>query len=228
MKNSKLIQIFLWIFLVQFYAIGQYDETSVVVPDSNLQLLNLTYNIKDDKADTTLFFNFFFTRKCQNYFYSIDKDENSIVISFLNAKLGGFLVQDTVLQIDKGPIISLQLKQHIEDKNKEVKGLKPEYYYVADAVLKCSRIPLSENVLKFTERDDMVSMSLPWPGSQSERDVLYGRPPKQKRKGLIAAMAGIGAAGLAGGTVLLFTLLSENEDPNAPLKVNLPVHPANP
>ncbi len=226
MKKGKFIQILLWLFLVHFYANGQ-DEAAVVVPDSNLQLLNLTYNIKDDKGDTTLFFNFFFAKKCQ--FYTIGKDEKTIIISFLNAKLGGgFIVEDTVLQINKGPVISLQLRQHIEDKNKEVRGLKPEYYYVTDVVLKCSRIPLNENVLKLNEKDDMVSMSLPWPKSQSERDALYSRPPKQKRKGLIAALAGIGAAGLAGGTVLLFTLLSENEDPNAPLQVNLPVHPNNP
>lgn len=227
MKKGKLIQILIWMFLVHFYAIGQ-DEVTVAVPDSTLQLLNLTYNFKEDNNDTTLFFNFSFTRKYQNFFYTIDKDENSIVISFLNAKLGGFIVEDTVLQIDKGPVISLQIKQRIEDKNKEVRGLKPEYYYVTDALLKCSRLPLSENVLKFTEKDDMVSMSLPWPGTQVDRDALYSSPPKKKRKGLIAALAGIGAAGLAGGTVLLFTLLSENEDPNAPLQVNLPVHPANP
>lgn len=227
MKKGKFIQILIWMLLIHFYAIGQ-DEMKMLVTDSNLQLLNLTYNIKDDNSNTTLFFNFFFNRKCQNFFYHIDKDEKSIAISFLNTMLGELIVEDTVLYIDKGPLISLQIKQRIEDKNKEVKGLKPEYYYVTDAVLKCSRIPLSENVLKFTEKDDMVSMSLPWPGVQSERDALYSSPPKKKRKGLIAALAGIGAAGLAGGTVLLFTLLSEDEDPNAPLQVNLPVHPANP
>lgn len=227
MKKSKFIQILLLMFLVHFYVNGQ-DKAEIVVPDSNLQLLNLTYNVKDDNGDTTLFFNFFFSRKCQNFFYNIDKNENAIVTSFLNAKLKGFFVEDSVVQINKGPVISLQFKQRIEDKNKEVKGLRPEYYYVTDAILKCSRIPLSENVLRFTEKDDMISVSLPWPGAQKERDALYNIPPKQKRKGLIAAMTGLGAAGLAGGTVLLFTLLSEKEDPNAPLQVNLPVHPANP
>jgi hypothetical protein len=146
----------------------------------------------------------------------------------VNAKFGGVLVEESVVQINKGPIISLQIKQRIEDKNKEIRGLKPEYYYVADVVLKFSRMPLSEDVLKFSETDNIISMYLPWPISDSERNALYNRPQKKKRKGLIAAMAGIGAAGLAGGTVLLFTLLSEKEDPDAPLQVNLPVHPDNP
>ena len=168
MKKGKLIQILIWMFLVHFYAIGQ-DEVTVAVPDSTLQLLNLTYNFKEDNNDTTLFFNFSFTRKCQNFFYTIDKDENSIVISFLNAKLGGFIVEDTVLQIDKGPVISLQIKQRIEDKNKEVRGLKPEYYYV-DALLKCSRLPLSENVLKFTKK--MIWFPCLYPGLlQVDRDA---------------------------------------------------------
>lgn len=225
MKKGKLIQIILWMFLVHFCTNAQ-DEAPVVVADSNLQLLYFIPEIIDDKGDSTLFFNFFFTRKCQNYFYTIDKNDKSIVVSFLNAKLAGSIAEDTVLQIDKGPVISLQLKQHIEDKNKEVKGLTPEYYYVTDAILKCSRIPLSENVLKFTEKDEIVSLSLPWPGAKNERDALYSIPPKKKRKGLIAALTGIGAAGLAGGTVLLFTYLSDKEDPDAPLQVNLPVHPA--
>ena len=178
----------------------------MVIADSNLQLLNITYNIVEDKTDTTLFFNFFFTRKCQ--FYTIGKDENSMVISFVNAKFGGFLVEDSVVQINKGPIISLQIKQRIEDKNKEIRGLKPEYYYVADVVLKFSRMPLSEDVLKFSETDNIISMYLPWPISDSERNALYNRPQKKKRKGLIAAMAGIGAAGLAGNSTS-FHALSE-------------------
>lgn len=225
MKNHLIKQILLWILLINFCIIGA-DEVTPAVTDSDL-LLNLTHNSKSNESDTTLFFNYFFSKKCQNYFYAINQHEKTITISFVNIRLGGFLVDDTVLQIDNGPIESIQLKEHIEDKNKEVKGLNPEFYYVTNATLKCSRVPLSEGVLKFSEKDDMITMSLPWPAGPLSRDSLYSSPPKQKRKGLIIALAGIGAAGLAGGGMLLFTLLSGKEDPDV-LPVNLPVHPATP
>lgn len=213
--------------LVTFCTFAQSDDLPPTIADSNLMLLNITSNYKENKGDTTLFFNFYFTNKCHNYFYAVDQKENSVIISFINARIGGFVLQDTILEINKGPIKHLQISQHVEDKNKEVKGLNPEYYYLITAAFKCSRIPLSEGVLKFTEQDDMISMAIPWPAGQVSRDSLYCTPPKQKRKGLVIALTSIGAATLAGGGALLLTLIGK-DDSDTDLKVNLPVHPSKP
>lgn len=225
MKTKLMKDFFIWTFFVQFICYAQSDDMTLI-PDSNLLLVNMTHQSKIKDKDLTLIFNYFFTKKCNNYFFEINQKDKSIVFSFINTRIGGFIEKDSAIEINKGPVKTILLMQSIEDKNKEVRGLNPEYYFLTTITLNCERVPINESVLKVTEENDMISVSLPWPGNIQERDSLYYIPKKKKRTGLALTLAGLGTASVAGGSVLIWKLLSGKDDNSE--EPSLPERPVTP
>jgi hypothetical protein len=175
-----------------------------------------------EQKDSVIYLYFNFNDSCPNYFYEILHDEKKIVFTFVNTRLGGFAKEDTIQQLNLGPIKTMSLGELIKNKNEAVKGLKPEYYYVTTLTLTCDPVIKSQESFDIIEKGQTLSITLNWPANKAKRNALYILPHK-KRTGLILTLSGIGVAGLAGGGYLLWQFLnSDNDDDSDILQPNLP------
>lgn len=199
------------------------EEDSVFTGDTSVLLLTNYCTSRMEKKDSVIYLYFNFNNPCPNFFYEILQDEKKIVFTFVNTRLGGFSKEDTIKQLNLGPVKTMYLREQIKDKNEAVHGLKPELYYVTNMTLTCDPVIKSQESFDIVEKDQTLSITLKWPHNIVDRKTLYSFPQKKKRTGLILALSGIGAAGLAGGGYLLWHFL--NNDKNNESNILQPVLP---
>jgi hypothetical protein len=187
-------------------------------------LLNATVDIKNVKKDSTFNFIYHFDKKIPLYFYEIRKTDGAIVLKFMNTEYGGFMERDTTMIINKGPLKTYVLHQELRNKNEDMEGLTPDYYYEISAVFECKPVLQSEAQLKFIERPNQLTLQILWPSNKFKRAEMYIMP-KPVRKGLYFTLGGIGAAALGAASFLIWKLATNDNAENDELQPVLPVHP---
>lgn len=206
------------------FAAGQ---DSVVTSDSSVLLLNTRSTSRIENGDSLIYLYFQFNDSCPNYFYEISHEEKKIVFTFMNTRLGLFSKEDTIREINLGPVKTLHLQEQVKNKNEAVNGLEPEWYNVTTMTLLCDPVIKDEKSSDIFGKDKTLSITLKWPAKHSERKTLYYYPRK-KRTGLVLSLTGVGAVGLAVGGYLLYNFLKcDNKNNPEMLQPVLPEHPGN-
>lgn len=187
------------------------SEDDSIISDTSVSLLSTYGTSRIEQKDSVIYLYFNFNNPCPNYFYEILKDEKKIVFTFINTRLTGFPKEDTVKQLNLGPIKTMYLNEQIKNKNEAMNGLKPEFYYVTNVTLNCDPIIKSQESFDIIEKGQTLSITFNWPANKAKRKALYSSPHK-KRTGLVLTLSGIGVVGLAGGGYLLWQFLNSDTD----------------
>lgn len=221
---KRMLRIFLVaiaLFSTCVFALEQNDTLS----GSSLLLLNTHYTSRLENGDSIIYLYFNFNKTCPNYFYEIMHKDKKIVFTLENTRLGEFATGDTFKKVNLGPVKTVSLKEQIKNKNDVVKGLIPELYSVINMTINCDPVIKNENSIDIIDKDKTLSIMLKWPESKAGRRSIYYFPRK-KRPGLIWTIAGIGAAGLAGGGYALYHFIKYRDDKDSQLlNPVLPEHP---
>ena len=213
-----------FVVVLSFSTVFPFEDSTVVVKEKNVNLLNIRSTSRVSDEDSTIFLYLSFDGKSPNFFYEIIHDQKNLVLSFTNTRLGGFSSEDSTKEINLGPVKTIYFDEKVKDKNEELPGMNPELYYVTEVTLHCDPVPKTENSFDIISENNIVSLTIPWPDRYKNRSRLYLLPPK-KRTGLIAALTGIGVATLAGTGLLIWELSGKKDEPE-PLKPVLPEHPS--
>ena len=226
---SKITFRFIFLVSIISFANAGSNDMFMVPADSVISLVETYCTARAQDNDSTIYFFFNFDKQHPVVYYEVIQEQNQIVFTFINSKLGGFTEHDSVKSIHIGPIETFELTDQLKDKQEDVKGMKPELYYVTKAVMTCNPMISDEKMLQVTEKDETISVVFPWPSDKKKRKEIYGKPASIKsRRIAISVISGVGAACLAGGGIVLWNYF-KNSDRNEShaLQPNLPEHPDN-
>jgi hypothetical protein len=92
-------------------------------------------------------------------------------------------------------------------------------------VMECDPLIVNPANVIIKEKNETITISLPWPSNILKRKELYSPPKSKNNRKVFVTLAGIGAAGLAGGGILLWNLLSNDNEKAEDLQPVLPTHP---
>jgi hypothetical protein len=222
MRNNLLIFIIL-IFLTPLYASNEADF--MPNPDSVAILLTTQVDVRLKGEDPSIKYILNFSQGHPLFYFELSQIEKKIHVTLVNTRLGGFMQEEIEKTVNKGPLKKVVFIEELKNKNEDVAGLNPEFYYVTTMIMDCDPLINDPSKVIITEKNETITLSLPWPSNLQKRKELYSTPEKKdNHKIVIATIAGVSAAGLAGGSILLWNLLSDKDD-NPALDPVLPGRP---
>lgn len=201
-----------------------FDKSNYMFdPDSVLYLLSTQVDTREGEEQNVKYI-LNFNHGHPLVYFELSQIEKKIFVTMINTRIGSLMQAETGKTINKGPLKKVTFFEEMKDKNMDIQGLNPELYYVTTMIMECDPLINDPSKVIIEEKNETVAISLPWPSNLKERKNLYSTIDKKKRRKLVAVISGIGAAGLIGGGLLLWNHLSNDND-DASLKPNLPVHP---
>lgn len=220
--RSNALFFLITIFLIPLYAFNEADF--MPNPDSVAILLTTQVDARLKGEEQSIKYILNFSQGHPLFYFELSQIEKKIYVTLINTRLGGFMQEEHEKTVNKGPLKKIAFIEELKDKNQDVAGLNPEFYYVTTMIMDCDPLISDPSKVVITEKNETITISLPWPSNLQKRKELYSTPEKKDNRKLIAVISGVGAAGLAGGGILLWNLLSDNDD--APdLNPVLPEHP---
>ncbi|MBN1600282.1 MAG: hypothetical protein JW915_01680 [Chitinispirillaceae bacterium] len=220
--RSNALFFFIFICFTSSYAFNEAEF--MPNPDSVSILLTTRVDarLKGEEQNVKYILNF--SQGQPLFYFELSQIGKKIFVTLVNTRLGGFMLEEREKTVNKGPLKKVAFIEELKDKNQDVAGLNPEFYYVTTMIMDCDPLINDPSKVIIEEKNETITISLPWPSNLQKRKELYSTPDKKGNRKLIAVISGIGAAGLAGGGILLWNLLSGNDD-ETPLKPVLPEHP---
>jgi hypothetical protein len=220
--RSNALFFFILIFLTPVYAFNEADF--MPNPDSVAILLTTQVDARLKGEEQNINYILNFSQGHPLFYFELSQIEKKIYITLVNTRLGGFMQEEIEKTINKGPLKKVVFIEELKNKNEDVAGLNPEFYYVTTMILDCEPLINDPSKVLIKEKNETITISLPWPSNLQKRKELYSVPEKKGNRKLIVAIAGASAAGLAGGGILLWNLLSDKNG-EEDLNPAMPLHP---
>jgi hypothetical protein len=220
--HSNALFFFILIFLTPLHAFNEADF--MPNPDSVAVLLTTQVDARLKGEEQSIKYILNFSQGHPLFYFELSQIDKKIYITLVNTRLGGFMQEEIEKTVNKGPIKKVTFIEELKNKNEDVTGLNPEFYYVTTMVMDCDPLINDPSKVIIKEKNETITISLPWPSNLQKRKVLYSTPEKKNNRKVIAIIAGASAAGLTGGGILLWNLLSDKND-EAPLDPVLPERP---
>jgi hypothetical protein len=221
MRNNAL---FFFIFTFFSPIIAGNEADFMPNPDSVAILLTTQVDARLKGEDPGIKYILNFSQGHPLFYFELSQIEKKIYVTLVNTRLGGFMQEETEKTVNKGPIKKVVFIEELKNKNEDVAGLNPEFYYVTTMILYCDPLINDPSKVLIKEKNETITISLPWPSNLQKRKELYSPPEKKGNRKVIVAIASASAAGLAGGGILLWNLLSDKSG-EEDLKPAMPLHP---
>lgn len=220
--HSNALFFFILIFIAPLYAFNEADF--MPNPDSVAILLTTQVDSRLKGEEQSIKYILNFSQGHPLFYFELSQIDKKIYITLINTRLGGFMQEEIEKTVNKGPIKKVTFIEELKNKNEDVTGLNPEFYYITTMVMDCAPLINDPSKVIIKEKNETITISLPWPSNLQKRKELYSTPEKKDNRKVIAIIAGASAAGLAGGGILIWNLLSDKNE-EAPLNPVLPEHP---
>ena len=204
-------------------------DTPTVIDDSKAAILTdvRCAEVKSEsQSEITCFLSF--PDSVPNFFYEVDSSANRVVIKLLNTKLGGIVVSGQTDTAVLGPVTTVHTIRQIHNKNEAVKMLTPEWYSVVLVTINCNPMLRRQKDLVVSQIENAISISFPWPDDPKQRKKYYTFVKKERRRGLVISLIGIGVVGLGAGGYLAYHHYYGPGDTPDELNPVLPEHPSAP
>jgi hypothetical protein len=223
--KRKAISLLLTVFIYSVLAYSSESDDPMPT-DSAALLISTHYTSRIENGDSIIYIYFNFNDSIPSYFYEISHKNKKIEFTFNNARFSIFSKDDTVRQVNLGPIKSMRFKEQIKDMNETVKMLNQDLYKLITVSISCDPVVKDAKSIDVVEENKTVSMTLRWPSNVTERKAMYQFEVK-RRPAVTISLAGLGTAAIAGGGYLLYKFLfSDSKNTQQPLDVVLPQHPS--
>jgi hypothetical protein len=226
MHNKLFFVIYILLFLNSSFSEETEEvETYMPNPDSVSLLLTTQCDSRLKENDQNINFILNFSQGHPLFYFELSPFEKKIYITLVNTRLGGFMQEEPEKIVNKGPLKKVAFIEELKNKNQDVVGLTPEFYYVTTMIMECDPLIVNPANVIIKEKNETITISLPWPSNILKRKELYSPPKSKNNRKVFLTLAGIGAAGLAGGGILLWNLLSNDNEKAEDLQPVLPTHP---
>jgi hypothetical protein len=222
--DNKSVMLFLAFVFIALSSANEADNF-MPNPDSVSLLLTTQVDARLKSNDQNINFILNFSQGHPLFYFELSQLEKKIYVTLVNTRLGGFMQEDAIKVINKGPLKKVSFFEELKNKNQDVVGLNPEFYYVTTMIMDCDPLITDPANVIIKDKNETITISLPWPSNILKRKELYSSPQTKDNRKVIITLAGIGAAGLAGGGILLWNFLANNNDDGEVLQPELPQHP---